>query len=115
VLQGRDGSVLGFIIILVDCTERRRAAAALQHLEESLSHTADGAWVPGSETLRGHTADPLIGALLANASMAAMDIADVASSPSVAPTLEEIENSVQRAALLYSRIQEYGAAGTYSK
>lgn len=112
VVPGRDGNVLGFIIILVDRTERRRAAAALQHLEESLSQTADGAWVPGSEALRGNAADPLIGALLANASMAAMDISDVASSPSVAPTLEEIENSVQRAAVLYGRIQAYDSKGS---
>jgi len=112
VVPGRDGSVLGFIIILVDRTQRRRAAAALQHLEESLSQTANGAWVPGSATLRSQTADPLIGALLVNASMAAMDVSDVTSNPSVAPTLEEIELSVRRATVLYSRIQEYGEADT---
>lgn len=109
VVPGRDGSVLGFIIILIDRTERRRAVAALQHLEESISQTADGTWVPGSETLRGHAPDALIGALLANASMAAMDITDVTSGPTVAPTLEEIESSIQRATALYGRIQEYGA------
>jgi PAS domain S-box-containing protein len=110
VVPGRDGSVLGFIIILIDRTERRRAAAALQHLEESISRTVDGPWVPGSDALRGPAADALIGALLANASMAAMDISDAVHGPTVAPTLEEIETSIERATALYGRIREYGGA-----
>jgi PAS domain S-box-containing protein len=110
VVPGRDGAVMGFMIILIDRTERRRAAAALQHLEQEISRTADGPWVPGSRALEGHASDALIAALLANASMAAMDISDVASGPAVAPTLEEIENSIQRATALYGHIQEYGAS-----
>ena len=40
--------------------------------------------------------------------MAAMDVSDLSSGPSVAPTVEEIEASIQRATVLYGRIQEYG-------
>jgi two-component system, chemotaxis family, sensor kinase Cph1 len=111
VVPGRDGNVLGFIVILIDRTESRRAAAALEHLEQSLSRTAQAAPVPGSDLLREHGADALISAILANASMAAMDIADSAGVPAVALTLEELENSTQRAAALYARIREYGAPG----
>jgi len=107
LVPGRDGAVLGFIIILIDRTEQRRAVAALEHLEQSISRTADGPWVPGSQTLQGQSADPLIAALLANASMAAMDISDIASGPAVAPTLQEIETSIERATALYGCIQAY--------
>ena len=51
--------------------------------------------------------DDVIGAILTNASLAAMDIADGASSPSVAPLLEELELSAQRAAVLYSQIRDF--------
>ncbi len=110
VVPGRDGRVLGFLCILIDRTDSRRAADALQHLEQSLSRTAVGLPPSGSGPLRGPAAEPLVSALLANASMAAMDIGDVASGPTVAPMLEELESSIQRATALYNRIRDYAAA-----
>ncbi len=109
VVPGQDGSVLGYMLILIDCSEKRRAAAALQHLEQSLSRTAVGPEVPDSDSLRSRAKDALIGALLANASMAAMDISDVASGPAVAPMLEELETSIERATVLYNQIRLHGA------
>jgi len=108
VVPGRDGKVLGYLLILIDRTENRRAADALQHLEQSLSRTAVGL-PPGNEPLRGPAAEPLVSALLANASMAAMDIGDVVSGPTIAPMLEELESSIRRATALYQRIREYAA------
>jgi NADPH-dependent ferric siderophore reductase len=46
--------------------------------------------------------------------MAAMDSADAAGAPAIAPTLEELENSTRRAAALHARIREYGADGKLS-
>lgn len=50
------------------------------------------------------TQGDVMGAILANASLAAMDIADGSSAPAVAPLLEEVELSARRAADLFGRI-----------
>ncbi|MEY2687093.1 MAG: hypothetical protein RL375_1291 [Pseudomonadota bacterium] len=100
VVPGRDGSLLGFIIIMSDLSNNRRADAARRHLEQSLKQA-----VPRNKL--GGTAkadDEVMGAILTNASMAAMDIADNLASPSVAPLLEELEATTKRAADLYSLI-----------
>jgi chemotaxis family two-component system sensor kinase Cph1 len=50
-----------------------------------------------------------MGAILTNASLAAMDIADAAGGPSVAPLLQELEASAQRAAALYAQLQRFSS------
>ena len=55
------------------------------------------------------TPDAVMGAILANASLAAMDIADAAGGPTVAPLLAELEVSAQRAAALYAQLQRFSA------
>jgi hypothetical protein len=52
---------------------------------------------------------PLAGAIIANASLAAMDIADGGAMPSVAPLLDEVEAATARATLLYGRIRAFAA------
>jgi len=106
VVPARDGSVLGFFIIFVDLTDSQRAAEARRHLEQSLTRPVDD--TTAREDLR--TAGDIdrgdvIGAILANASLAAMDIADGGSAPSIAPLLEEVEVSTRRASELYERIR----------
>ena len=105
VVPARDGSVLGFFMIFVDLTDSQRAAEARRHLERSLSEAVDEA--PARDDARvpgiGMQGD-VMGAILANASLAAMDIADGSSAPTVAPLLEELEVSTRRAAQLYGRI-----------
>ena len=49
-------------------------------------------------------------AVLANASIAAMDIFGAGARPSVAALLEEIDCSTQRAAGLYARIRGFTAS-----
>ena len=101
MVPGRDGQVLGYIIVLSDLSDNRRADAARQHLEQSLQQAGRGGRDAGN--------DNVIGAILTNASLAAMDIADSAGGPGVAPLLEEVEASAQRAAALYGRIrQQFG-------
>ena len=104
VVPARDGSVLGTILMLDDLTETRRVVKARQHLEESLSEAG-----PRSVGAAGRESDTLISAILANASLAAMDIADGNAAPSVAPLLEELEASTRRAAALYARICNFAA------
>jgi hypothetical protein len=49
----------------------------------------------------------VISAILTNASLAAMDIADSTGGAGVAPLLEEVEASARRAAVLYGRIRQH--------
>lgn len=98
-VPSRDGALLGFIVTLADLSDSRRTAAARAHLEEALALTAHGP----------RPADEVIGAILTNASLAAMDIADGAGGPPVAPLLQELEASAQRAAALYAQIRAFSA------
>ncbi len=98
VVPGRDGALLGCILTLADLSDSRRTAEARRHLEDSLRLAALG--------LR--QADEVIGAILTNASLAAMDIADGSAGPMVAPLLQELESSARRAALLYAQIRSAG-------
>ena len=84
LVPGRDGRVLGSIIVLTDLSDSRRADAACRHLEQALQLAARG----GLPAAGGMLADNVIGAILTNASLAAMDIADSTAGPSVAPLLE---------------------------
>ncbi len=97
-VPGRDGALLGFILTLTDLRDSRRTAEARRHLEASLAL--------GAHEARS-AADDVIGAILTNASLAAMDIADAAGGPPVAPLLQELELSAQRATALYAQIRKF--------
>ena len=101
-VPARNGSLLGYIITLNDLRDTRRTALARRQLEASLL-------VAGSSARRSGTPDAVMGAILTNASLAAMDIADAAGGPSVAPLLEELEASAQRAAALYAQLQRFSS------
>ena len=98
----RDGELLGCIIVLDDLRARRQTALARQRLEASLM-LANGSGA-------GRRRDEVLGAILSNASLAAMDIADAVGGPSVAPLLEELEASAQRATTLYERFRNFAAS-----
>jgi two-component system, chemotaxis family, sensor kinase Cph1 len=108
IVAGREGQVLGFILILADRSARQRTTAALQHLERALSQAAGSPPAVDQPALHGAESDTLLGAIFSNASIAAMDVADATgAAPSASTTLQELENSTQRAAALYARIREY--------
>ncbi len=96
VVTGRDGLRLGFIFVLVDLRETRRAAQAREQLEVSLRQAA---------RLSPLEADDVVTAILTNASLAAMDIAESPGGPPVAGLLNEVEASTRRAAALYAQIR----------
>ena len=111
-VPSRDGRPLGYVVTLFDLSHSHRAAAARQHLEQSMQQSMQMAL--HSQRLRPsddpmHPApmavDPLLGAILTNASLAAMDIADGTLGAPVAPLLEELESSTQRATTLYGQIR----------
>ena len=96
-VPGRDGMLLGYIVALTDLSDMHRSTQARQHLEASLRIT-------GAECRQ---TDEVIGAILSNASLAAMDIADASAGPAVPRLLEELEVSAQRAAALYAQIRSF--------
>ena len=97
LVPGRDGVVMGCMIALTDLSDLHRTAQARRQLEESLTRFGGG-------TLPEQQADQVVGAILTNASIAAMDIADGAVGPTVAPLLEELEGSARRATTLYAQL-----------
>lgn len=112
-VQGRDGTVLGFMLLFADRRETLRAEAARQHLERSLSVAAGDRAEGGdlADLRDGRSVDPLINAILTHASIAAMDIADVTNGPPVAPLIEELEVSTRRAVVLYGQIRALLGSG----
>lgn len=105
VVPGTHGSVLGFILILVDLTDRNKGDAARLQLEEALSIASLEGAESALDAQPYREPDEVISAILTNASLAAMDIAEAGPGLSVAPLLEELEASTRRATLLYGQIR----------
>jgi len=104
-VPGPLGLPLGFIVILTDLTARLRTAAAREQFEDALARTRRAeAPADSTEPLEG---DSVISAILANASLAARDIAEVAAGAETALLLEELKASTQRASALYRQLREY--------
>jgi chemotaxis family two-component system sensor kinase Cph1 len=108
VVPGQNGLVLGFIVILTDLSESKRAQAARRHLEDSLNEAGRPIRTGGGgirqEDERDEV-DEVMGAILANVTVAAMEIADAGADSTVAPLLEELEASAKRAAEVYGRLR----------
>ncbi len=98
LVTGRDGLRLGYILVLSDLREMRRTEHARAQLEQSLRHAARHTEPP---------ADDVLAAILTNASLAAMDITEAPGGPPVAPLLQEVQASTQRAAALYRQIRSF--------
>lgn len=96
-VPGRDGRSMGVIVALTDLRGLRRTAQARRALEGALAQV--GTMVQGSP------ADGVVGAILTNASLAAMDVAEATGGPPVAPLLAELEASARRATVLYEQVQ----------
>ena len=100
VVVGRDGLRLGFIIVVSDLRETRRAEQARAQLEDSLRQAA--------RVTLGDS-DDVVAAILTNASLAALDITEARGGPPVAPLLNELEAATRRAAALYAQIRRFTA------
>jgi GAF domain-containing protein/PAS domain-containing protein len=107
LVPARDGSVLGYFLIFNDMTHVQRAAAARIRLEHSLAQAAAAGLTQGSQGRQRGESDDLFDAVLANASLAAMDIADGGATPLMAGMLDEIDRSTRRATALYAGIRTF--------
>ena len=106
-VPGRDGALLGFIVTLVDLRDNKRAVAARRQLEASMQRAAQGHGLAQPIDGAGRGADEVMAAILTNASLAAMDIADGPIGALAATFLEELESSTHRAASLYAQIRTF--------
>jgi chemotaxis family two-component system sensor kinase Cph1 len=100
-VPARDGSMLGYIFIFGDLSDTKLAREARMQLEASLSRVGRSA--------RHSDGGELFGAIIANAGLAAMDIADGGAAPTVAPLLQEVELATARATQLYAHIRSFAA------
>ena len=107
LVSNAQGTILGFILIFNDLSESKRADAARQHLEGALymASRADAGADPDSTSL---VPDEVVGAILANARLAALDIAEGVGGGAVATLIEELETATQRATAIYAQLRAYG-------
>jgi two-component system, chemotaxis family, sensor kinase Cph1 len=96
-VPGRDHRLLGHVFTLTDLRAVHRTAEARRQLEASLLMAGAGT----------RQSDEVLGAILTNASLAAMDIADASGGPTVAPLIEALETSARRATVLYRQIRSF--------
>jgi PAS domain-containing protein len=119
-VPGRDGLPLGYVVTLFDLSHNKRAVMARQHLEQSMQRSmqmaAHGQRLRDSDDAAtagpAEAPDALLAAILTNTSLAAMDIADGTLGAPVAPLLQELEASTQRAAALYALIRSFSSEGS---
>ncbi len=106
-VAAQNGSTLGTIITLFDLRDSKRAAHARRNLEASMQLAAHAQALrhAAGEPHAAGADDGVIHAVLTNASLAAMDIADGAVGSPVAALLGELQVSTQRAAALYGQIR----------
>ena len=107
-VPGREGRVLGFIIVLFDLSDKRRTAEARRHLEQALQRAERDFVSRELGALAAGSPDEVISGILANANLAAMDLADAEGGVAAALLLEEVEASTIRAASLYDQIRQFG-------
>ena len=105
-VPARDHSLLGFIFIFDDLRPAQRTHAARRQLEAALADVGRNAQ-PAHQApcLRNHE---LVGAIVANASLAAMDITEGGMSPTAVALLQEVQTSTARATALLEHIQQFG-------
>lgn len=108
LVSGSQGTILGFIVIFTDLSESKRADAARRHLEDALYQAGRADAGNGAEAPLLHAPDEVIGAILTNARLAALDIADGSGGSAVAALIEELETATQRATSIYAQLRAYG-------
>jgi len=108
-VPGREGRLLGFIVVLFDLSDKRRTTEARRHLEQALLRAERGFVGRELGTVTAGSPDEVIAGILANANLAAMDLADAEGGVAAAPLLEEVEASTIRAAALYEQIRSFGS------
>ncbi len=110
VISRLDGAgALGYIVLVTNMTERHEADAARDRVHRAILDAQRP--LRQAEVPLGDSADfqGLIRAVLANASLAVMEVGDESEGPAVLPTLDGLEASTKRAAALTLQMIAYAA------
>lgn len=111
VIARPDGSgVLGYIVLITNMTEDREAQAARGRLERAI-HAAQRPLAQVEFPEDGAEFEKLLKAVLANASMAVIEVGEEPVGPAVVPSLDGLEASTKRAAELALQMITYAAGG----
>ncbi len=104
IVSGSQGTILGFILIFTDLSDSKRADAARRHLEDAL-HEVDRLGSGAESDVQ--STDNVIGAIVTNTRLAALDISGGSGGPAMAPLIEELETATRRATDIYVRLRAY--------
>lgn len=107
VVPGPLGAVLGFILIFTDLSENKRADAARRQLEEALYQASRADGRNAADLASAQPPDEVVGAILTNARLAAIDIADGNGNGGVAALIEDLRTATQRATAIYAQLRAY--------
>lgn len=108
IVPGAQGDLLGYIVILNDLSDAKRIEAARRQLENVLHRTSRGEILNEGGRAAQLPPDEVIGAILGNARIAALDIADESGNASLTTLIEDLESATRRATSIYAQIQSFG-------
>jgi PAS domain S-box-containing protein len=103
-VPGLRGGVLGFIFIFTDLREQREARVVRARLERAIAESHVEPPLGGVAAMLTQDFNDLLGAVLANASAAIMQITDTSSEASTGALLKELEATTRRAADLTTQL-----------
>jgi light-regulated signal transduction histidine kinase (bacteriophytochrome) len=107
-----DGAgALGHIVLVTDMSERREADTARDRVQRAIVDAQRPFAQADTATDASGEFQDLIRAVLSNASLAVMEVADDADAPAVVPTLDGLEAATRRAADLTLQLIAYAANG----
>lgn len=107
LVPGANGNLLGYIVILNDLSDAKRIEAARSHLEEVLHRTGRGEVASDNGRTVPLPPDDVVGAILANARRAALDVASESGNAALASLIEDLESATRRATSIYAQIQAF--------
>ena len=111
VIARPDGSgVLGYIVLVTNMSVDREAQAARVRLERAI-RAAQRPLAQAEFSGDGAEFEDLLKAVLANASMAVIEVGEESVGPAVIPSLDGLEASTKRAAELALQMITYAAGG----
>lgn len=101
------GEALGYILIFADLTGAKNTENARRELEAALHRSSQSAATVRAGDSQRSVRDEVVGAIHANARIAALDIVDGGGSPAVASLIEELQVATQRATSIYEQLRVY--------
>jgi PAS domain-containing protein len=98
--------ILGFVVVLIDLTDRKAADAARRRFQESVVERGPGA-PPRVDGARNFAYQNVLSSIVENAKLAALEITDGVEVAQMPRLLESVQRSVDRSATLLRHLIRY--------